>query len=92
MVVRAPELHRVIDVFTPQDLAALDARQQEAVERYLIADDWRAIAVGRNGRVGIVSGRASESAAATEAVSECARAGGTECAVFAIATFLVMPK
>ena len=70
----------------------LDARQQQAVERYLVADDWRAVAVGRNGRVGLVSGRASEAAAAKDAVSECARAGGTECAISAISTFLVAPK
>jgi adenylate cyclase len=92
VVVRTPERYRVVDVFTPQDLTGLDARQQEAIERYLVADDWRAIAVGRNGRVGIVSGRASESAATTDAVTECARAGGTECAVFAVATFLVTTR
>ncbi|HYX01501.1 MAG TPA: adenylate/guanylate cyclase domain-containing protein [Reyranella sp.] len=92
VVVRAPERYRVVDVFTPEDLATTDAGQQQAVERYLVADDWRAIAAGRNGRVGIVSDRASESAAVTDALSECARAGGTECAVVAVGTFLVMPK
>src|SRR5262249_39544939 len=70
VVVRVPERHRVVDVFTPQDLRGLDAHQQEAVERYLVADDWRAIAVGRNGRFGLVSGRASEDAAVKDAVSE----------------------
>jgi adenylate cyclase len=92
VVVRVPLRYRVLDIFTPQDLAGLDARQQDAVERYLVADDWRAISVGRNGRIGIVSGRASESVAADDAIRECARAGGTECAISAIGTFLVTPK
>jgi len=51
-----------------------------------------AIARGRNGRIGIVSGRNSESGAVKDAIGECARAGGTECAVLAIGTFLVTPK
>lgn len=92
VLVRAPQRYRVVDVFTPQHLTDLDASQQAAVERYLIADDWRAIAVGRNGRLGIVIGRASEAAAASDAVSECTRTGGTECAVSAMGAFLVAPR
>ena len=63
--------------------------QQEAVERYLVADDCRAIAVARNGRIGIASGSASENAAVEIALRECARAGGSECAVSAVGPFLV---
>ncbi len=92
VVVRVPELHRVLDVFTPEDLADLDANQRGAVDRYLIADDWRAIAVGRNGRLGIISGQASESTAADDAVRACAQAGGDECAVSTLGPFLVAPK
>jgi adenylate cyclase len=92
VLVRTPQRHRVVDVFTPQHLTDLDAGQQAAVERYLIADDWRAIAVGRNGRLGIVVGRANEAAAASDAVSECTRGGGTDCAVSAMGPFLVAPK
>ncbi len=92
VLVRTPQRYRVVDIFTPQDLSGLDANQQAAVERYLVADDWRAIAVGRNGRLGIVVGRASETAAANDAVQECARAGGTECAISAMGAFLVAPK
>ena len=65
VLVRTPQLHRPVKIFTPQAMTDLDARQQEALERYLVADDWRAIALARNGRLGIVSGRASESAAAS---------------------------
>ena len=89
---RTPQRYRPVDIFTPQHLADLDASQQAAVERYLIADDWRAIALGRNGRIGIVVGRASEAAAASDAISECTRAGGTECAVSAVGAFVVAPR
>jgi class 3 adenylate cyclase len=92
VVVRTPQRYRVVDIFTPQALTGLDASQQEAVERYLVANDWRAIAVGRNGRLGIVVGRASEGAAADSAIQACAQAGGTECAVSAVGPFLVTPK
>ena len=92
VLVQTPKLHKAINVFTPQSMTGLDARQQEALDRYLVANDWRAIALARNGRLGIVSGRASESAAASDAVSECARAGGTECAILAIGPFVVAPK
>ena len=92
VLVRTPQLHKAINIFTPQAVTNLDSRQQEALDRYLVANDWRAIALARNGRLGIVSGRASESAAASDAVSECARAGGTECAILAIGPFVVAPK
>jgi adenylate cyclase len=92
VVVRTPQRYRVVDIFTPQALTNLDASQQEAVERYLVANDWRAIAVGRNGRLGIVVGRASESVAADNAIQACAQAGGTECAVSAVGPFLVTSK
>jgi hypothetical protein len=91
-LVRPPQLHKPINVYTPQAMTGLDARQQEALDRYLVANDWRAVALARNGRLGIVSGRASESAAASDAVGECARAGGTECTVLAIGPFVVAPK
>jgi len=92
VLVRTPQLHKAINIFTPQAVTNLDSRQQEALDRYLVANDWRAVALARNGRLGIVSGRTSESAAASDAVGECARAGGTECAILAIGPFVVAPK
>jgi adenylate cyclase len=92
VLVRTPQLHKAINIFTPQAVTNLDTRQQEALERYLVANDWRAIALARNGRLGIVSGRSSESAAVNDAVGECARAGGTECTVLAVGPFVVAPK
>jgi adenylate cyclase len=92
VVVRVPERNRLIDVFVPADIPNLEPRQREAIEKYLVADDWRAIAVGRNARLGIVSGRASESAAIDDAIRDCARAGGTECVIVAEGPFLVTAK
>ncbi len=89
VIVQTPQKFKVVEVFTPQDLASLEPAQQEAVERYLVADDWRAIAVARNGRIGIAVGRGSEDEAADQALRECARAGGSECAVSAVGPFLV---
>lgn len=89
VVVQTPQSFRIVDVFTPQDLAGLEPAQQQAIERYLVADDWRAIAVARNGRIGVAVGRASEDSAVETALRECARAGGTECAVSAVGPYLV---
>jgi len=91
-IVRTPQRMRAVDVFVPQDIAGLDDAQREALHRYLIADDWRAVAVSRNGRLGIVSGRSSERTAIDDAVRACAQAGGTECAISAVGPFLVAPK
>ncbi|MDP3163637.1 MAG: DUF4189 domain-containing protein, partial [Reyranella sp.] len=89
VIVQTPQKFKIIEVFTPQDLVGLEPAQQEAVERYLVADDWRAIAVARNGRIGIAAGSASEEAAVEAALRECVRAGGAECAVSAVGPFLV---
>ncbi|MGZ5911029.1 MAG: adenylate/guanylate cyclase domain-containing protein, partial [Reyranella sp.] len=83
VLVRTPQRYNAINIFTPQAVANLDSRQQEAVERYLVANDWRAIALGRNGRMGLVVGRANEAAAADDALRACAQSGGTECAIAA---------
>lgn len=89
VVVQTPQNFRIADVFTPQDLTGLEPAQQQAIERYLVADDWRAITVARNGRIGVAVGRASEDSAVETALRECARAGGSECAVSAIGPYLV---
>jgi class 3 adenylate cyclase len=89
VVVQTPQKFRIVEVFTPQDLPGLAPAQQDAIWRYLVADDWRAIAVARNGRIGIASGSASEDAAVETALRECARSGGTECAVSAVGPFLI---
>jgi adenylate cyclase len=92
VVVRVPQLHRVIGIFTPENAQSADAGRRAAVERYLIADDWRALAVADNGPVGLVTGRANEAAAVADALSECQRSGGIGCMLLAIGPFLVGPK
>ena len=90
VVIRVPQLNT--DIFTPQEVDKLDAQRRTAVEGYLIADDWRAMAVARNGRLGIVSGRPSESAAVNDALAECGKSGGDSCRLLAVGPFLVAPK
>lgn len=92
VVVRTPQRYRVVDVLTPPDLADLSTTQQDALDRYMVADDWRAIALGRNGRFGMSMRRPSETDAVNDALRECAQAGGTECAIAAVGPFLVAPK
>ena len=92
VLVQTPQRYRIVDIVTPQDLGNSDVAQREAVERYLVADDWRAIALGRNGRMGLVVGRANEAAAADDALRACAQSGGTECAIAAVGPFLVTSK
>jgi hypothetical protein len=79
-------------IFTPEHAPSADAGRQAAVERYLIADDWRALAIADNGPVGLVAGRASEAAAVADALSECNRTGGVGCKLLAVGPFLVAPK
>jgi class 3 adenylate cyclase len=92
VVVRVPQLHRVIGIFTPENAQSADAGRRAAIERYLIADDWRALAVADNGPVGLVTGRANEAAAVADALSECERTGGIGCMLLAVGPFLVGPK
>jgi adenylate cyclase len=92
VVVRVPQLHRVTGIFTPEHAPSADAGRRAAIERYLIDNDWRALALADNGPVGLVFGRASEAAAVADALAECSKAGGVECKLAAIGPFLVAPK
>ena len=91
VLVRTPQSMRVTDVLTPQDISGLDADQIKALEQYLIANDWRAVALAMNGRIGIVSGRTTEQDATAMALQACRDAGGTDCAIVAIGPFRVAP-
>jgi class 3 adenylate cyclase len=92
VLVRVPQLHRVTGIFTPEHAPSADPGRRAAIERYLIADDWRALAVANNGPVGLVSGRESEATAVADALSECNKTGGIECKLLAVGPFLVAPK
>lgn len=92
VVVRVPQFHRVTGILTPGDIASANDGNRAAVERYLIANDWRALAVANDGPIGLVSGRESETAAVADALSACTKAGGIECRLLAVGPFLVGPK
>jgi len=92
VVVRVPQLHSVTGIFTPEHIPIPDAGRRKALEHYLIESDWRALAVGDNGSVGMVSGRASEAGAAADAIDACSKNGGNGCKLTAIGPFLVAPK
>lgn len=91
-LVQTPTMMRPVNILTPTDIGSLDPNQHEAVMRYLIANDWRAIAASSTGRLGIASDHASEKDAVAAARQACAQAGGTDCTVVAIGPFLVEPK
>lgn len=92
VIVQAPQTMRPIGVLTPQDVSGLDAGQLKALDQYLVANDWRAVALGANGRIGIVSGRPSEQDATSMSLQACRDAGGSDCAVIAIGPFMVAPQ
>ncbi|WP_428684077.1 adenylate/guanylate cyclase domain-containing protein [Reyranella sp.] len=93
VLVRTPQTMRATDIFTPQDIGvALDDAQTKALEQYLVANDWRAVALAVNGRMGIVSGRPSEQDATSKALQACRDAGGSDCAITAIGPFTVAPQ
>ncbi|TAJ97196.1 MAG: hypothetical protein EPO10_16655 [Reyranella sp.] len=92
VLVRTPQTMRVTDIFTPQDMSGLDNAQTRALDQYLIADGWRAVALAANGRVGIATKRSSEQDATSTALQACRDAGGSECAITAIGPFMVAPQ
>ncbi len=91
-LVRTPQTMRLVNVFIPQDLANITPDQRRALDQYLIANDWRAVALSGNGQIGIVSGKASEDEAKAEALRICTQAGGIDCAISAIGPFQVAPN
>ena len=90
VVVRVPAIARIVDVLAPDDLAGVGEADRRRIEvAYLPDADWRALAIGRNGSVGIGLRRAGEQQAIDQAMRECQRAGGVECALVAIGPFKV---
>lgn len=91
VLVRTPQTMQVTDVFTPQDMSGPDDAQTKALNDYLIADGWRAVALAANGRIGVATNRPSEHDATSTALQACRDAGGSECAITAIGPFRVAP-
>ncbi len=91
VAVRVPARHRITDIFTPQEVDRPNDEDRRAIERYLVAEDWRAIAMGRSGQLGIVSGKASEAEAVDAALAACRDTGAEGCRLLAIGPFVVDP-
>ena len=91
-LVRTPQTMRAVNVLIPQDIGNITPDQRQALDQYLIANDWRALALSSNGRIGIVSGKASESEATAEALRICTQGGGLDCAINSIGPFRVAPN
>ena len=91
VLVRTPQTMRAIDILTPQAMSGLDDAQTKALDQYLIANGWRAVALAANGRIGIATNRPSEQDATSTALQACRDAGGSECAITAIGPFRVAP-
>ena len=89
VLVRTPQTMRVTDIFTPQDMSGLDDEQTRALDQYLVANGWRAVALAANGRIGIATNRPNEQEAKTTALQACRDAGGAACAITAIGPFRV---
>ena len=86
VIVRVPDEYRAIEVLVPADFEPGD---RDTLSSYLIAGDWRAIAAGTNGRLGIATREASERDATAAALRACIRANGTDCAIRAVGPYLV---
>lgn len=90
VVVRVPTIVRIIDVLVNDDLPGISEQDRRRIETAYLPDaDWRALAIGRNGRVGIGLRQAGEQRAIDQAMRECERDGGLDCALFAIGPFRV---
>lgn len=90
VVVRVPAIARVVDVLATDDLAGVGETDRRRIEvAYLPDADWRALAIGRNGRIGIGLRQAEEQKAIDQAMRDCERAGGVDCALVAVGPFKV---
>lgn len=90
VVVRVPAIARVVDILATDDLAGVGETDRRRIEvAYLPDADWRALAIGRNGRIGIGLRQVEEQKAIDQAMRDCERAGGVDCALVAVGPFKV---
>jgi hypothetical protein len=81
---------RAVDILSAEDLPNLSAADRQRIEAsYIGGGDWRALAIGRNGRIGIAVRQPSERAALDLAVRDCVQSTGLDCAVVAVGPFTV---
>lgn len=90
VVVRTPVIMRPTDIFLPDDQPNLSAADRQRINaNYLASGDWRALAMGRNSRIGIAIRVGNEQLAIDSAIRDCTQAGGIDCTVVAIGGFTV---
>ena len=90
LVVRLPRLSRITGVLVVEQLAGLSDADRKAIETTYLPDaDWRALAIGRNGRIGLARQLASEQEAINQALRSCTQAGGQDCDLAAVGPFKV---
>lgn len=87
-----PTTSTVVGVFDPTALPLPPADRERLAQAYAGRGGWKALALGRNGRVGIAARRDSEEGAVADALSECRAAGGQDCIVQAIGIFTVLGR
>ena len=93
VVVRVPETVKIVDVLAQDDLSGVsDADRQRIETAYMTALDWRALAIARNGRIGLSVRAASEQQAIDQALRSCQDAGGLDCGLAAIGPFKVSTR
>lgn len=90
VAVRVPTIARIVDVLANDDLAGVSEQDRRRIETAYLPDaDWRALAIGRNGRIGIGLRQAGEQRASDQAMRECERDGGLDCTLVAVGPFKV---
>jgi hypothetical protein len=71
-VVPVPETVRATGLFLPEPLRPFgEAEYRRLAEQYLPRGGWKAVALGRDGRMGLSAGRASEQEAIDAALADC---------------------
>jgi len=93
VVVRVPESVRIVDVLASDDLVGVSDADRQRIEATYVPDaDWRALVVGRNGRMGLGLRQASEQQAIDQAMRGCEQASGLDCTLLAIGPFKVVAR
>jgi len=71
-VVTIPETMRVTGLFRPEPVPPFAENEYKRLaEQYLTGGEWKAVALGRDGRMGLSAGKASEQEAIDAALAEC---------------------
>ena len=92
-VVPVPTTMKATGFFNAASNPSIIQSEREGVARNLadVPTGWSAVAIGAAGRAGLAVKAASEQAATTDALADCAKRD-SNCRVIAIGPFAVAPK